>query len=147
MQHCDLCRQTADVHGYAPGCPRAFTGRVESAPTGSVQLVDLGSCYPSLRRVLVTDTERTDLLLRLGDALTANANLQHELTELTTECSRLDAELNSLAILLRPIAARRDCLCVRGEDGLYAHPRCTAVHDEECVGVVRLEKVSNVQDG
>lgn len=131
MENCDICRQTADVHGHATGCPRASASPVNLA----------------LRQVRVTDAERTDLLLRLGDTLTANANLQHELTELTTECSRLDAELNSLAILLRPIAARRDCLCVRGEDGLYAHPRCTAVHDEECVGVVRLEKVSNVQDG
>lgn len=125
MENCDICRQTADVHGHATGCPRASASPVNLA----------------LRQVRVTDQERTDLLLRLGDALTANANLQHELTELTNECSRLDAELCGLAAVLRPVLQRRECLCIRGDDGLYAHPRCTVVHDEQCVGVVRLERV------
>ena len=124
MENCDICRQTVDVHGHTYGCPRAF------------HTVDVG-----LRQVRVTDAERTDLLLRLGDALTANANLQHELTELTNECSRLDSELCGLAAVLRPVLQRRECLCIRGDDGLYAHPRCTVVHDEQCVGVVRFERV------
>ena len=120
---CVFCRQTSVVHGHTVDCP-----------TRSLLWSSAGSPR-------VADPERTDLLLKLGDALTSNANLQHQLVELTTECSRLDAELNGLAAVLRPIAQRRECLCVRGDDGLYAHPRCTVIHEEACVGYVRFVKV------
>jgi hypothetical protein len=141
MEFCEECRQTWDVHGHRLECSRSQLSLARARAPRLEAALPTEAAAP--RRAYVTDAERTDLLLKLGDALTANAALQHELTELTTECSRLDAELTGLAAVLRPIAHRRECLCVRGDDGLYAHPRCTAVHDEACVGVVRFERVGD----